>query len=131
MSVHHLEIFAFVVQIKPGVQIWRNDHVCKWVFNCLMMIKITAAVAQSVEAFALHAEGWVLESHPRQVWVVKTGSDSSTAKHSTTGATGTGPRKWPFETDAPCHGRWCTLKNPHCSMTMIAEYRLQFAALYL
>ena len=35
-------------------------------------------------ACASHAEGWVIECQPRQTWVVKTGSDSSTAKQSAT-----------------------------------------------
>ena len=34
---------------------------------------------------ALHTEGWVFESQLRQTRVVKTGSDSSTVKHSVTG----------------------------------------------
>ena len=44
-----------------------------------------AAVAQSVRAFAPQAEGWVLESQPRQTQVVRTGCDSSTAKRSAIG----------------------------------------------
>ena len=35
-----------------------------------------------LDRFALQAEGWVLESQPRQTQVVKTGSDSSTTKRS-------------------------------------------------
>ena len=42
-------------------------------------IQNAAAVAQWVKAFTPQAEGWVFESHPRQTYVVKTGSDSSTA----------------------------------------------------
>ena len=37
------------------------------------------AVAQAVRAFAPQAEGWVLESQPRQTYVVKTGFNSSTS----------------------------------------------------
>ena len=33
-----------------------------------------------VRAFASHAEGWEFESQPRQTWVFKAVSDSSTAK---------------------------------------------------
>ena len=32
---------------------------------------MAATVAQSVTAFALHAEGWVFESQPRQTLVIK------------------------------------------------------------
>ena len=46
---------------------------------------MTAAVAQSVRAFASNAKGWVFESQPQQTEVVKEGRDSSTAKRSATG----------------------------------------------
>ena len=49
-----------------------------------------AAVAQWIRALAPQAEGWVFESRPRQTYVVKTGSDSSTDKRS---ANATGPRR--------------------------------------
>ena len=51
-----------------------------------------AGVVQSVRAFAPHAEGWVFKSKPRQTEVVKTCSDSSTAKHSVVTVSVTGPR---------------------------------------
>ena len=51
------------------------------------------AVAQWVRVFAPQGEGWVFESQPRQIQVVKTGSDSSTAKQSITGVSVTGPRR--------------------------------------
>ena len=35
-----------------------------------------------------------------------------------------------LKTVAPCHSRCGTLKNPHCSMAMSAEYRSTFAALH-
>ena len=54
---------------------------------------MTAAVAQSVRALARQAEGWVFESQLRQTYVVKTGSDSSTAKRSEIGVSITGPRR--------------------------------------
>ena len=50
-------------------------------------------MAQWVRAFAPQAEGWVFESQPRQSYVVKTGSDSSTAKRSAIGVSVTGPRR--------------------------------------
>ena len=50
-----------------------------------------AAMAQSVREFVLHAEGWVFESQLRQTRIVKTGSDSPTAKHSATGESVEGP----------------------------------------
>ena len=53
----------------------------------------TAVVAQSVRAFVSHAEGWVFESQQRQSQVVKTGSDSSTAKRSAVGVSTTGPQR--------------------------------------
>ena len=52
----------------------------------------TATMAQSL---ASHAVGWVFESQARQTKVVNTG-DSSTAKRSATGVSGTDPRKWPL-----------------------------------
>ena len=39
------------------------------------------------------AEGWVFESQPRQTPVIKTSSDSSTAKRSSVGMSVTGPRR--------------------------------------
>ena len=32
---------------------------------------MAATVAQSVRAFALHTEGWVFESQPRQTFIIK------------------------------------------------------------
>ena len=54
---------------------------------------MAAALAQWVGVFAPQAEGWVFESQPRQIKVVKTGSDSSTAKRLAIGMSVTGPRK--------------------------------------
>ena len=54
---------------------------------------VSAAVAQWVRAFAPQAEGWVFEFQPRQTHVIKTGSDSSTAKRSSIGVSVTGPRR--------------------------------------
>ena len=53
--------------------------------------KATAAVAQSVRALAPQAESWVFR--PMSKKVVKTGSDSSTAKRSQIGVSVTGPRR--------------------------------------
>ena len=55
-------------------------------YNILFAMVIT----QSVFAFTLHAEGWMLESQPRQT---ETGNDSSTAKRLATGVIVTGPRR--------------------------------------
>ena len=41
-------------------------------------------MAQSVKAFALHAEGLMFESKPRQTYVVKMGSDRSAGKRPAT-----------------------------------------------
>ena len=59
----------------------------------LTNVAVTAAVAQWVRVFAPKAEGWVFESQQRQTQVVKTGSDSSTAKRSAIGMSVTGPRR--------------------------------------
>ena len=59
----------------------------------LTNVAVTAAVAQWVRVFAPQAEGWVFESQQRQTQVVKTGSDSSTAKRSAIGMSVTGPRR--------------------------------------
>ena len=48
------------------------------------------AVGEKV--LTLQAEGWVFEYEPRQTLVVKTGSDSSTAKRSAIGVIVTGSR---------------------------------------
>ena len=37
-----------------------------------------------------------------------------------------GPRRWLLYTDALCHSRCGTLKNPNCSMAMRAVYRSKF-----
>ena len=58
------------------------------------------------------------------------GSDSSTAKRSAISVSVTGPRKWPLWTDALCHSRCGTLKNPHCSMAMSVEHRSKFSVLH-
>ena len=54
------------------------------------------AVAQWARAFAPQAEGWVFESQPRQTLVVKTGSDSSTAKRPPIDMNVMGPRRLPL-----------------------------------
>ena len=51
------------------------------------------AVVQWVRALASQAWGWVFESLPRQTYVVKIGSDSSTAKCLARGVSVTGPRR--------------------------------------
>ena len=51
-------------------------------------------VAQLVRAFALNADGWMFESQLWQTQIVKTGSDSSTAKCSALSVSVTGPWRW-------------------------------------
>ena len=51
-----------------------------------------AAVATYVRAMSPLAEGWMFKSQPRQTLVMKTGSDTSTAKHFAIGVGVTGPR---------------------------------------
>ena len=58
-----------------------------------------------------------------------TGSDSSTAKHSTTGVNLTGPQRWPLWRVVPWHSRCGTLKNPQCLMAISAEHRSKYVAL--
>ena len=89
----------------------------------------TAAVVQSVRAFALHPKDWVFESQPRQNQVVKTSSNSYTAKRSSIVLSVTGSRRWPLWTNAPFHSRFSTLKNPHCSMAMSAKHMSKLAVL--
>ena len=54
---------------------------------------LAVVVEQWVGVFAPQAEGWVFEYHPRKTYVVKTGSDSSTAKRSAIGESVIGPRR--------------------------------------
>ena len=46
-----------------------------------------------LEHFFSQNEGWMFDSQPRHTYVVKTGSDSSTAKRSAIGVSVTGPRR--------------------------------------
>ena len=46
-----------------------------------------------VRVLVRQGEGRVIESQPRQTFVVKTGSDSFTAKRSTIGVSVKGPRR--------------------------------------
>ena len=57
---------------------------------------VTAAMAQWARAVASLAECWVFEFLPRQKLVVKTGSDSSTAKRLAIGVSVTGPWRLPL-----------------------------------
>ena len=83
-----------------------------------------AAVAQWVRPFAPEAEGWVFKSQPRQTQVVKTSSDSSTAKRIRCECHGSS--EMTIINGAPCNSRCGTLKNPHWSMVMSAEHRSKF-----
>ena len=53
-------------------------------------------MAQWVRTYNLQSEGWLFKSQPRQTLVVKTGSDSSTAKRSELGVSVTGPQRGPL-----------------------------------
>ena len=75
--------------------------------------KSTAAVAQSVRAFISLAECWMFEFKPRQTY----GRTSSTAQSSATCVSVPRHRNWPFLMVAPCHSRFCTLKNLHYSIS--------------
>ena len=54
------------------------------------------AFAQWDRALAPQADGWVIESQPRQTLVIERGSDSSTAKRLAIGVSVTGPRRLPL-----------------------------------
>ena len=85
-------------------------------FGCFQVhVDTVAVVVQSVRVFTSHAEGWVFEYQPQQFKVVQTGSDSSSSKHHS-GVNVMG------QTVFPCHSRCGRLKNPHCALTMSAEY---------
>ena len=62
-------------------------------------------------------------SHSWQTYVVKIGSDSSSAKRSAIGLSAMGPRRWRLETNFPGLSSCRTLKNPHYSITMSAAHR--------
>ena len=62
------------------------------------------------------------ESWPQQTLVVKTGSESSPAKRSATGASVTGSHRSAFSTDALCISKCGMLRNPYSSVTMIASW---------
>ena len=53
------------------------------------------------------------------------GSDSSTAKCSAIGLSVTALWRWPFKTDAPCHSRCGTLKNPQWLWVLSIGQNLQ------
>ena len=80
--------------ITMELQVFNNSHSRFLVYWSTKSKKTTAAVVAVVRAFALHVESWVFESQSQQV--VKTGSDSSTVKRSTTGVSVTGPQGWPL-----------------------------------
>ena len=75
------------------VYLFINVFVRTFFHILILPTDMTAAVAQWVSVFAPQASGWVFKSQPRQTLVVKTGSDSSTAKRSVIGASVTGPRR--------------------------------------
>ena len=56
-------------------------------------VEFTAAVAQWAREYFSQAEGWVFVSQPRQTLVVKTGSDTSTAKPLAISVSVRGPRR--------------------------------------
>ena len=68
-------------------------RVQKYILIKSFIFSLAAWVAQRVKAFTSQEEDWLFESHPRQTYVVKTGSDISTAKRSSIGVCVTGPRK--------------------------------------
>ena len=71
---------------------WKFHFLFKW----WGIAYFAAAVAQWGKAWAPQAKGWVYDSQPWQTKVVKTGSGSSTAKHSAIGVSVMGPRRWPL-----------------------------------
>ena len=55
-----------------------------------ILFSLATVGAQSVRAFTLHAEGWVFESQPGQILIVKAGIDSSIVNRSATVVSATG-----------------------------------------
>ena len=65
-------------------------------------------------------------SQSQKIQVLKGGTDSYTAKHSTTIVSVTCPQRWPLQTDDPWYSGCGRLKNLHCSMAMSTEHRSKF-----
>ena len=86
---------------------YTDRHYTAWALPRLMNETV---VAQSVRAFALHAEGWVFKSQLRHTYIVKTRSDNSTAKLSAIGVSVMGFRRWLLWMNVPCHSLCGTLK---------------------
>ena len=64
--------------------------------NHTLVHTIRRGGGKSVIAFSLHVEGCVFKFKSHQTYVVKTGTDNSTAKRLAICVSVTGPRKWPF-----------------------------------
>ena len=105
------------VWIKLAQWFWkRRSLYCFLVFDIIYIWRR----ASWVRVLAQQAEGWYSNPSRDKPKSSKTGSDSSTAKRSAIGVSVTGPRRWPLRTDAPCHSRCGTIKDPQCSMAMSA-----------
>ena len=76
-------------------------------------LRIIQEPVRWLSRFALDSQSWGCGFEPRlrQVWFPVLRTET-------------------VKTDAPCHSRCGTLKNPHCSMAISAEYRSKFAALH-
>ena len=72
---------------------WHSNFCC-FLFMKIYITSFIEAVAHRIRAFAMQAESWVFKSQPWQTYVVKTGSDSSTAKPSAIGVSVTGSPSW-------------------------------------
>ena len=82
INIHFIDCYCF-----------EGSYCCLHLSLLIFIYYLTAMVGQCVRALAPQAEGWVLESKPRQTEVEKTGGDSSTAKRSTIVVSATGPRR--------------------------------------
>ena len=77
---------------------WFEKYVYWYIVLCkvpdyFIHCRSSGAVGESVR---LTSESWVFESQPRKTLVVKTYSDSSTAKRSSLGGYVKVPRRWPL-----------------------------------
>ena len=84
--------YGIILKEIKNSQIWKRNLY----ENIFYLKNVTAALAQWVRAEAPQAEGWVFESKLWHAQVLKTGSDSSTAKRSAIDVSVTGPRWWPL-----------------------------------
>ena len=94
------------------------SNICPHIADNLMHYIVTAMTFCAISSNVCFSCSWwrwkfSTSSHRRGGSVVEPSSDNSTAKRLATGASVTGPLRWPLQTNDPCHSRCGTLKNPH------------------